>query len=76
MKTTFKGRSVEIGDVTHRSDVVDSFVETAYYEDTGKELTDAELDELTDQLQKDGSMHELYLDWQIDRADALSDYDR
>lgn len=47
MITTFNNREVEIDRCYIKG--VDSYVETAWYLDTGKELSDDELCELTDQ---------------------------
>ncbi len=44
--TIFKGRPVYFGDIQLSG--VDSYFESAYWSDTGEDLTDTELDELAE----------------------------
>ena len=65
MKHTFKGREIcdiEIDGIDHKDypDFVDAYIYSAYWKDTGKKLTDKELEELQD----DGSLtYDLVIDY-------------
>lgn len=67
MAYRLKGREVEIGIIRHSGDVVDSFIESAYYVDSGRDLTDEELDQLTDEHAAE--IHDDWFEWQVSRAD-------
>lgn len=70
MKTTFNSRPVEISDINHDSkDSCDSFIESAYYIDTEIDLTDEELDELTDENRD--IITEDWYEYKICQADLL-----
>ena len=77
MRCEFQGRPVEVESICHGSDVVDSFVDEAYWLDIDAALTDEECTELTDALQEDGSLYDDWADWMQgkaeDRADAFKD---
>ena len=60
----FNGRQVEIEEVSHTKDYVDSYVVKAYYLDNEQELTDLELDQLTGEL----DMYEQWFEHQVDTA--------
>ena len=49
MQVKLNGRKVEITTISFHGDVVDSFIDAAYYVDNGKELEDEELTQLTDE---------------------------
>jgi len=75
MKTTFKNRPVEIESISHdRYDSCDSFIELAYYADTDEELTDEELQELTDENQD--LVYKSWFERQIDAAESAYDASR
>jgi hypothetical protein len=60
MKLVFKGRWIEAemawNGVGRSRDPVDAYIGSAYWEDTGADLTDAELDEL--QIEADAEIYE------------------
>ena len=61
MKINFDNRPVEIEMINHNTlDSEASYVELAYWLDTGDELDESELEALTDYAQATGDIHE---DW-------------
>lgn len=66
-------RQVDIQDVSHDSDAVDSYFTEAYFVDNGEKLSDDELSRLTD-LYPD-KLQEMWFEYQVDRAESLRDYE-
>lgn len=71
MKTKFKGREVEIEAIWFASDVVDSYIQSAYFVDTEKFLNEDELDQLAEEASE--VLELAHYEHQIDRADARAD---
>lgn len=75
MQVKFNGRKVEITDIAFRGDMVDTFIDSAYYIDTEEELDDDELAQLTNEnlefLEQEWVEHQMTK--AEDRADFLSD---
>jgi len=68
MIVIFKGRQVEVCEVAHGADYVDSYIEDAYYVDTEEQLTEQEMDQLfTD---RNDIFYEDWVNHQIDKAHA------
>ena len=66
MIVVFKGRQVEVCEVSYGADFVDSYIEEAYYADTEEKLTDDELDALfTDRADV---FYEDFVNYHVDRA--------
>jgi len=60
----FNSRPVEIEEVSCASDYSDSYIAKAYYIDTETELSDSELDQLTNEL----DLYEFWFERQVDQA--------
>jgi hypothetical protein len=71
MKLTFNSRPVEVDSISFDSDVVDCYIERAFYLDTEIELTDEECQQLTDENPE--FMYEEWNEYQIGRAEAYAD---
>lgn len=69
MKAHLNDREVDIQDIEHGEDYCDSYIIAAQYVDTGEDLTEDELQELTELC-----MDILYEEWYERRA--CSAYDR
>lgn len=68
MKSYLNDREVEIQEIEHGLDYCDSYILSASFTDTGENLTDDELSELTELC-----MDILYEDWEERRACAAFD---
>lgn len=71
MKLTYKGASVIIA-IEHGGDACDSFARSGYNIATEKDLTDEELDEITEKFA--GEIQEDWFEAQITKADFYYDH--
>ena len=81
MRVQLYGLQVEVEEVEHASDPVDCFVQRAYWlgegqypghpDDVHKDLTEEELEALTEQMHEDGDFEESHLDWSVGCAEYL-----
>lgn len=71
MKLTLNSRQVEVFDVSYGRDSVDSYIISAYYLDTETELTEDELEQLTNENEE--WLYEQWNDYWIGEADFYAD---
>lgn len=71
MITTFNGRQVEITDVQHGADPCDSFIVAAVYVDDEADVTDEDLDVLTEE--SSALLDEAWYEYQQGRAEYYAD---
>lgn len=67
----FRQRQIEVTQINHAKDPVDSYIQSAFWIDTGEELNDDELDAL--QTQRPDIAHDAWYENAIDRADRMRD---
>lgn len=80
MKIKFNGEMVKISHIVFRETPEDSYISSAHFIETNIELTDEEINDLTDDMQNvidqewsENQMDKLWLENQIDKAEAWSD---
>lgn len=74
MLLKYNGKEVEVEFDTNGSEMEDIYIASAFYTDSNLELTDAEIDELTED--NGDALYMEWLDRKISAADMLMDMER